>query len=247
MSNQKLNYRQARWALYLSKFDFMLKHVPGNKMGKADGLSRRPDWEVGVERDNKDELLIKPEWLETRALEKGEVLIEGVNVLEKIRKSEAKDDEVRKAVEEMKKAGVKVLQDEEWREKDSIMLKEEKVYIPKDKRLRTEIIRLYHDTPIAEHGEQWKMVELVTQNFWWPGVTREVKRYVEGCNSCQRNKNHIEQLVDKLIPNSIPDKAWTHITADFITKLPLAQGYNSILVVVDHFTKIVRAQSLRGS
>jgi len=82
------------------------------------------------------------------------------------------------------------------------------------------------------------MVELVTRNFWWSGVTRKVKRYVEECDSCQRNKNHTEQLAGKLMPNSIPNKAWTHISADFITKLPLAQGYNSILVVVDQFTKI---------
>jgi len=40
------------------------------------------------------------------------------------------------------------------------------------------------------------------------------------------------------MPNSIPDKAWTHISADFITKLPLVQGYDSILVVVDQFTKM---------
>ena len=41
------------------------------------------------------------------------------------------------------------------------------------------------------------------------------------------------------MPNSIPEKAWTHISVDFITKLPLAQGYDSILVVVDRFTKMV--------
>jgi len=41
------------------------------------------------------------------------------------------------------------------------------------------------------------------------------------------------------MPNSISNKAWTHISADFITKLPLAQGYDRILVVVDQFTKIV--------
>ena len=70
-------------------------------------------------------------------------------------------------------------------------------------------------------------------------MTREVKRYVEGCNICQRNKSHTEQPAGKLMPNSIPDKAWTHISADFITKLPLAQGYDSILVVVDWFTKMV--------
>jgi len=82
-------------------------------------------------------------------------------------------------------------------------------------------------------------VELVTRNFWWPGVTREVKRYIEGCDSCQRNKNRIEQPAGKLMPNSIPEKPWTYILADFITKLPLAQGYDAILVVVDQLTKIV--------
>jgi len=43
MKAQKLNCRQVQWALYLSRFDFTLKHVPGTKMGKADGLSRRSD------------------------------------------------------------------------------------------------------------------------------------------------------------------------------------------------------------
>jgi len=82
-------------------------------------------------------------------------------------------------------------------------------------------------------------VELVTQNFWWPGVTKEVKQYVEGCNSCQRNKNHTEQLAGKLMPNLIPEKPWMHILADVITKLPIAQEYDSILVVVDRLTKMV--------
>jgi len=83
------------------------------------------------------------------------------------------------------------------------------------------------------------MVELVTRNFWWPGVTTKVKRYVEGCDACQQNKNCTEQPAGKLMPNSIPEKPWTHISADFITKLLLAQGYDLILVVVDRLTKMV--------
>ena len=51
MKAQKLNWKQAQWALYLSRFDFILKHVLGTKMGKADRLSRRPDWKVGVENN----------------------------------------------------------------------------------------------------------------------------------------------------------------------------------------------------
>jgi len=164
--------------------------------------------------------------------------VEGIDILEKIRKPEAKDDEVIKAVEEMKKAGVKMLRDEEWRNENGLILKEGKVYVPKDEALRVEIIRLHHDTPMGGHRGQWKTVEMVTRNFWWPGVMREVKRYVEECDACQCNKNRTEQLAGKLMPNSIPDKAWTHIPADFIMKLPLVQGYDSILVVVDRFTKI---------
>jgi len=192
MKAQKLNRRQARWTLYLSRFNFMLKHVPESKMGKVDSLSRRPDWEVGVEKDNKDQRLVKPEWLEVRKMEMVEIIVDGVDLLGEVRKSKVKDDEVVKAVEEMKRAGVKILRNEEWKEVDSIMYKERKVYVSKDDKLKAEIIRLYHNMPVGGHGGQWKIVELVTQNFWWPGITKEVKRYVEGCDACQRNKNYTE-------------------------------------------------------
>jgi len=104
-----------------------------------------------VEKDNEERVLLKPEWLDARM---EEVIIEGVDILKKIRKSEAKDNEVIKVVEEMKKAEVKILRDGEWRKEDSIMLKEEKVYIPRDEVLRTEIIRLYYDISIGGHRGQ---------------------------------------------------------------------------------------------
>jgi len=138
-----------------------------------------------VEKDNKDEMLVKLEWLEVRKTEAVEIIIDRVDLLKEVRKSKVKDDEVVKAVKKMKWAGVKMLRDEEWREVDSIMYKEEKVYMPKDEKLRAEIIILHHNTLIGEHGRQWKMVELVTRNFWWLGVTKEMKRYVEECDACQ--------------------------------------------------------------
>jgi len=81
-----------------------------------------------------------------------EIIVEGVDLLEKVKQSSVKDDKVVKAVEEIKQAGVKTLRDEEWREVDSIVYKEGKVYIPKDDKLRVEIVRLYHDTPVGGHG-----------------------------------------------------------------------------------------------
>ena len=97
-------------------------------MGKADSLSRRPDWEVEVEKDNENETLVKPEQLEVRKAETVEIIVDKVDLLEEVRKSKIKDDEVVKAVEEMKKAGVKMLRDEKQREVDGVMYKEGKVY-----------------------------------------------------------------------------------------------------------------------
>jgi len=109
---------------------------------------------VGVERDNENEMLVKKEWLENRRTEKVEIIVNGVDLLEEVKRSKVRDDEVVKAVEEMKKAGVKMLRNEEWRETDGIMYKEGKVYVPKDNKLRAEIIRLYHDMPVGGHGGQ---------------------------------------------------------------------------------------------
>jgi len=107
MTSQKLNRRQARWALYLLQFNFTLKHVPGKSMGKADRLSRRPDWQEGVEKDNKNQKLVKPEWI--REVE----TIEEENLKKRIKKVQERDERVVKVVEELKKAGIKMLKDEE--------------------------------------------------------------------------------------------------------------------------------------
>ena len=76
--------------------------MPGSSIGRADSLSRCPDWQIGVKRDNKDRVLVKRKWLEVRATQVAEIVIEGVDLLEKIKKSDAKYDKVIKAIEEMK-------------------------------------------------------------------------------------------------------------------------------------------------
>jgi len=82
-------------------------------MEKVDSLSRRLDWEVGVEKDNKDQRLVKPEWLEVRKTKTVEIIVDGVDLLEEVRKSKVKDNEIVKVVEEMKRAGIKMLRNEE--------------------------------------------------------------------------------------------------------------------------------------
>ena len=110
---QKLNKKQARQTLYLSRFNFILKYISGSKIEKMDSLSRRLDQEIGIEKDNENEILVKPEWLEVRKTEKVEVIVEEVDLLEKVKQLKVKDNEMIKAVEEIKQAKVKILRDKE--------------------------------------------------------------------------------------------------------------------------------------
>ena len=169
-----------------------------------------------------------------------EVVVEGpeVDLVEKIKRARSKDEDVIRVVEEMKKAGVKELRGNEWKIEGDLVLKERKVYVPKDEELRAEVIRLHHDIPAAGHGGRWKTVELVTRNYWWPGVTRDVGKYMEGCNSCQRMKNRTEEPAGKLKLSEVPQKTWTHLTVDFIMKLPVVAGKDVILVVCDRLSKM---------
>jgi len=138
----------------------------------------------------------------------------------------------------MKRAKVKELRGVEWKIEGELVLKEEKVYVPKDEELRVEVIRLHHDVLAVGHGGQWKMVELVTRNYWWLGVTRDVGRYAEGCNLCQKMKNRMEEVAGKLKLSEVLEKPWMHLMVDFITKLPVVAEKDTILVVCDRLSKM---------
>ena len=128
-----------------------------------------------------------------------EVVVEGpeVDLVEKIKKVRSKDEDV---------VGVKELRGNEWKIEGDLVLKEGKVYVPKDEELRVEVIQLHHDVPAAGYGGRWKTVELVTRNYWWPEVTRDVGKYVEGCDLCQRMKNRTEEPAGKLKLSEVPQK-----------------------------------------
>jgi len=80
-------------------------------------------------------------------------------------------------------------------------------------------------------------LELVSWNYWWPGLFRYVARFVAGCDACNQTKTFPMQKVRKLIPNKVPDRCWQVISVDMIGELLDLKGYNAILMVVDHLSK----------
>ena len=98
----------------------------------------------------------------------------------------------------MKNAEVKVLRGEKQQIEGNLVLKEEKVYVPNNEVLRVEMIQLHHDILVAGYRRKWKTMELVIRNYWWPGIIKDVEKYIEECDMCQRMKNRIEIPTGKL-------------------------------------------------
>ena len=80
------------------------------------------------------------------------------------------------------------------------------------------------------------MTELVIRNYQWPEVIKDIRKYRERYNLCQKMKNRIEVPVGKLMMNKVLEKLY--LIVNFITKLPLVVGKDAILIVYDQLLKI---------
>ena len=214
-------------------------------MQAEDPLSRRPDHEEGVQLDNRDHILLKPEFF-ANLLEIGSIdashdtPIDDDKLLQEV-KLALLSDEVTKNYQALLKSGPREFKKplEEWNFENGLLLFRGHVYIPKDKdeSLRRRIVQIHHDLPSAGHPGRWKTYELVSRNYWWPGMSVFIKKYVAGCDICQRMKNRPQQPYGPLQPNPVPGEPWEIITVDLITQLPESLGHNAILVVVCRLTK----------
>ena len=112
-------------------------------------------------------------------------------------------------------------------------------YVSDERSLCLDAIRLHHDTPIAGHPGTEKTLELLQHSYSWPKVFNYVKDYVSCYDRCQDFKVENIAPASKLQSLEVPHMPWMDITADFTTNLPLSNGFKSILVVVDWFSKEV--------
>jgi Integrase zinc binding domain len=77
------------------------------------------------------------------------------------------------------------------------------------------------------------------QNYWWHYIQSDIRKYVDGCENCHRTKAHHQKPRNPLHLNEVPSGPWEHISVDLIGELPESQGFNTILVIVVHFLKMI--------
>ena len=100
-----------------------------------------------------------------------------------------------------------------------------------------DIVKAHHDYPVTGHPGWWKMMELVAHNFWWPRMGCCIADYVKGCDLCNHMKTFPASPTGKLMTNRVPNNHWQVIWVYLIMELPLSQGYDIIMVLVDHLSK----------
>ena len=102
---------------------------------------------------------------------------------------------------------------------------------------RQEIIKSRHCALTAGHPGRSKTFELVSRNFFWPGMRQDIYDFVDSCDTCPRIKAPRHKPFGLLQPLPIPNRPWSSLSMDFIVKLPLSSGFDSIFVVVCRLTK----------
>ena len=95
-----------------------------------------------------------------------------------------------------------------------------------------------HAGGLAEHFERDKTIALVKDRFYWPSLKKDVARIVAQCRTCQIAKAK-KQTTDLYTPLPVPHEPWKDVSMDFVLGLPrTARGHDSILVIVDRFSKM---------
>ena len=210
-----------------------MKHIPGKTNTKANILSRKD--QVNTKEDNKDVQLLKDKLWQQKTT--AEVIIikenktrEENEILKEIRRNATRDNEVVQALE--RNNGLT------W-EEDRVVYIEGRVYIPNNKKLKEEILKENHDLVDVRHPGQHRMLELLKRNYWWPGLKKDVKRYVQGCFKCQQNKVQHQRKAGELHPLEISQGLWQEISIDIIGPLPKSNGMDAIVIIVNRFTKMI--------
>ena len=124
-----------------------------------------------------------------------------------------------------------------YEERSGLILYHDKVYVPLDSTLQFDIVSTHHDSPVTGHPGRWRTMELVSCNYWWPGMGHYIAKCVKGCGLCNRTKTFPTAPMGKSLLNWIPSQKWQVISVDLIVELPTSYRYDALLVVVDCLSK----------
>ncbi|QRW18560.1 Retrotransposable element Tf2 protein [Rhizoctonia solani] len=232
--SRTFNCCHARWHLLLAGYNFQIVYRPGKQLGKPDALSRRSD-HANIPPANQTMLpnpvfanvaLVTPEKELQRqikaALDQDKSLEEILQFLQNESKAPLS---IKKAFKD-------------YQMEAGLLFYQGRIMVPDIGTLRMELLRIFHDSPLAGHPGQQRTLELVSRNYYWPGICADTYWHVNSCKTCQWIRKPKYAPIPPQ-PLELPTCPWQHMSYNMIVDLPKDGSNNSILVIVDSFTKYI--------
>jgi hypothetical protein len=235
-TTRALSRRQVRWSEILADFNFTIQYRPGKSNGAADALSRRDksSLEGGDLRSTTEMTLLKPEHF-ANSVQQKPLYFKSNDLVNRIAQLITQDEHFGPIYQSVAN---QTNPDNDYLISHNILLFKGLICIPDSDELKHGILSECHDQPTAGHFGIAKTHELVTRNYYWPGLRKYVKDYIAGCDICNRSKNSTHMPYGLLQSLPVPTTPWTSISVDFITQLPPSGSFSAICVFVDRFTKM---------
>ena len=255
MTKKRLTERQVRWSSILSEFNFRLDYRPGAKARVPDALSRREqDIPVGLDDDRiaeREKTLLSPDlWINCANIgvesSQGDTPFAdaGLSQLWKEAMETEAGDVVRRAREAVEKGARKFpselklqLATGECDVHNGYLRYRERLWAPAHEPLTTALIQQIHDSTMSGHPGRDATTALASRQFFWPGMSQDVRRFVRNCDVCGRTTLWRDKKKGLLKPLPVPDRVWQEISVDYIVDLPESEGCEVLLVITDRLGK----------
>jgi hypothetical protein len=268
-TTKALSQRQVRWSEFLSQFNFRIVYRPGAKAVRPDALSRMPGDRPNKHDTSDDRVknrmrtVLPPEvlsedvltdLLNTNSLNAAPLILPAMdrpmddliasayatNLMAIDMTTALSNPTTRRWPKHLRKILRAPMLD--FTVRQGRIWFRERLFAPPDDELRTQILYRTHNTAPAGHPGRVKTTELVTRDYWWPRMSRDIETYVQACELCVRTKSSKLSPQGFLKPLPVPFRAWSDISVDYITPLPdciwYDRTYKHVLVVVCRLTKM---------
>mmetsp|Transcript_5973 Transcript_5973/g.7268 ORF Transcript_5973/g.7268 Transcript_5973/m.7268 type:complete len:1243 (-) Transcript_5973:294-4022(-) len=218
--------RIARWLDFLSEYDFEIQHLSGNKNNAADALSR-----IGI---NNIEVRFTAIPHDYDFSEDYETDINFKVIYDCLKNNKQPPKEISNHIRHFMLEGNQLYYSVNVGMDQTL----DRLCVPKGE-IRNTLILKHHNPPEEGHFGTYKTYYALADAFYWPKMFKDVIRFVNSCLTCQQSKSLTQRTQNLLQPLPIPEDRWTSVSMDFITGLPpTTQGCDSIMVIVDRFTKV---------